>query len=1782
MIQVADLVASLRGEDDQFSRTMDVAGKAVEGLGKHTDDTLKHVREMGIALTALGTGPLIAAVKQASDFSTMLVHVQANTGITNAELATMSSGIKQLAASSGAPLDQLSEGFMRIHNSGFSASDALKILTPAMQSALSTGDDVGKVAQALGTAMHEFHIGTDQATASMNLLHTAAQLGNSTLGEFADGTTKALNLAGGFGLSLVDVAAALSTLTQSGQTARNASDGLSAAMSGFVKPTAGAMEMVQQLSRETGVNLAADFSAAGLKSRGLANAIDDVKLAVSRMGGETATQRKTLSDYADQITATGTITDAQFVAKMTKMAASIHDPTASLLQLFPNIRAFREMMLLTGSQSDAFAKNLGTLNDVMAGKLDPTAAGFAAQQATLGAQMAKLQTNVQILAINLGTVLLPPLTQLVAAVVPLVQHFADWASSHQQVVIGALAATAAIGALTVAATFLGPAIAVATGPVGILAAAGVALYEAWSHNVGGIQGIVAGMWAQVKPVFDAMTGAVGTLQRAFSSGGFGGAFASLPAALAPAREALAALGEQFVSWVGPAIPRFVEAIAGFGRAALVFVQEAAPVIGQQLLDWGRAFVAWVQPQIAPMVATLGGLLSRLGSWIANDAASVIGRQLVAWGSAFVAWVAPRIGPMVDALGGLLSRLGSWIANDALPVVARNLERWGVAFVGWVGPKIPPMLGALGGLLERLGGWVTGTALPAIGAKLEDWGRAFAAWVAPHIPPLLSALGGLLGQFGDWITGMALPAIGAKLSQWGGAFVAWVVPATVHFLQRWPSMLNGVLDAIEQAAPKIMDKLGHWADLFVDWLKANNVVPRLLTAFVAVNAAILTFIAETAIVIIQRLGTWADAFVNWVGDSLAPLKPALGLFVKTLTDWIATESKDLAGRMLQFGKDTVQGFIDGIKAKAGDLKSAAEGIPHAVMNSVKGLLGISSPSRVMAGYADDTVEGYVGRLIRRYQDFKDAGKNAASMVVTAFAGQIAAGLGDLTQGQLLAQWAATGQVIGATILGGMAGAIRATPIGDITAPGIGVGADKGREIDLDNNATVASLAIAGRDAAGKLTAGLSETVGRAIVSANRSAIASATPPVTDAHRALGRAIADALAAGYREGGDAIGQAARTAADRALATWSAMVPNFEQVAAEAAGRIKRIMAGEEPIGPAPGQQAPVTMTVDQSTIAPVASNADQIRATFAAITGQAMATSGAMAGVASATQGTAGALATSLAMLKDQTILLPDILAKLTDAKTTQDLTTAAQQAHTDLLNQENDARAQGNQALLASLQGQQQALGIQQQVEASLLRQVDQAQQVADKAAQTLATDQQRLATLQQQADAADQALETARQNLQTAQETYRTQQDQLNLKLAYDPAHAAQQGQLDAMAVQHARDVLSLDSQIQAARDAHNSRLVSQLTNQKSLLDTQYNDQRAVLEAVASQQNNIYQAQQTALSNQQQQESINNQLKKAQDAATAAASKDAQANAAVAAQQARVQADTIAANVAKQKLADVTAFKIEQDNEATFRAKRNAGELQALITDGYNLQRTQIDSISAKQAGQHATRMQQIAAENAAIAGAAPPAGTPNVATGAAANAGAVASAAASPSATLQQAIADMTKQFPKLMRDQGQLTGSLLAAGLAQGLGEQGAITYALHILSETMNAQLKKDWGIASPSRVMHEHGRNIVAGLVGGIRASEAEARAAMAGLFARPDHAGGVGVAAGGVGGGDTHISITIADGAVKVTGSAQGADADAIADKAAAVVARAIRDAVRTTSAPASPLLPGAQRATSGV
>ncbi len=319
----------------------------------------------GVAIGAALIGA--DAVKQASAYQKMITVAGNNTTLTPGGVAQMSKTVKTLASETGAPPDQLTEGFRKIVNYGYLPTDAAKIEKVGTKTALSTGANVGDTNGTLANILHEYGKGPGDAAAYANIMHLAAAQGNTTLQGFVTTGARAIDMAANLGIPFTQAAATLSALSRHEKLA-DANTQVVGMLSKIVNPSKSSQKELAKLTLSSGIDVLGDFTPAGLKRRGITGAMADLKAAT---GGD--------------------------IQKM--------------FQAIPALRGGVAAMLLTGTAGGDYKSIKGSLDKTAAGKTNPVDTAYAAYMKTLDSSVKIVKANIQLLEIEIGTRLLPAVTR---------------------------------------------------------------------------------------------------------------------------------------------------------------------------------------------------------------------------------------------------------------------------------------------------------------------------------------------------------------------------------------------------------------------------------------------------------------------------------------------------------------------------------------------------------------------------------------------------------------------------------------------------------------------------------------------------------------------------------------------------------------------------------------------------------------------------------------------------------------------------------------------------------------------------------------------------------------------------------------------------------------------------------------------------------------------------------------------------------------------------------------------------------------------------------------------------------------------------------------------------------------------------------------------------------------------------------------------------------------------------------------------------------------------------
>lgn len=265
-------------------------------------------------------------------------------------------------------------------------------------------------------------------------------------------------------------------------------------------------------------------------------------------------------------------------------------------------------------------------------------------------------------------------------------------------------------------------------------------------------------------------------------------------------EEITARAGDFIAVISDLPRRAIGGISAFLRGdmetALEYLGElesARDYIVSQLQGWARSFLAWIGPMIPPMLAQLGDLAGKVFVWIVEQRAAFV-QRLTQWGQAFVEWVTPLIPPLVAELLKIASKVLDW-AKAQVPVFAKQLSLWAEEFIAWVVVAVPPLLDALGDLLSQVLDWLIAEGPELAATFINEWVPAALGWVTQTAIDILPKLLDLVLAIGAWILGTGVPKLIQFALSMGGAIITGVVRGLGN-------LAGALMDAIRRAIQSI--------------------------------------------------------------------------------------------------------------------------------------------------------------------------------------------------------------------------------------------------------------------------------------------------------------------------------------------------------------------------------------------------------------------------------------------------------------------------------------------------------------------------------------------------------------------------------------------------------------------------------------------------------------------------------------------------------------------------------------------------------------------------------------------------------------------------------------------------------------------------------------------------------------------------------------------------------------------------------------------------------------------
>lgn len=305
-------------------------------------------------------------------------------------------------------------------------------------------------------------------------------------------------------------------------------------------------------------------------------------------------------------------------------------------------------------------------------------------------------------------------------------------------------------------------------------------------------------------------------------------------------------------------------------------------------------------------------------------------------------------PALTAFGEVFLTLGTTLANALVPIFQR------------LGPLISNVFASLATALSDV--------LMAVAPAFESLVR-FALELIQALQPLFPVVAQLAGALGSVLATALealrplLPVISDALAKVAEVISVALSEATPVLVDLAESMGTLLVEALIELLPHLIDLLDAILPLIPPIVQlAEKVLPPLIDILgmvipplASVASTILSVVIPAIEAIIKAIG-W---FIDKVGDIAKGLANAGKTIFKWFTDLpgkIWNLVKDAGKWLLETGKNIVRGLWNGIANMAGWLWDKIKGWLNGLVGGIADLLGIASPSKVMAEIGRDTARG----------------------------------------------------------------------------------------------------------------------------------------------------------------------------------------------------------------------------------------------------------------------------------------------------------------------------------------------------------------------------------------------------------------------------------------------------------------------------------------------------------------------------------------------------------------------------------------------------------------------------------------------------------------------------------------------------------------------------------------------------------------------------------------------------------------------------------------------------------
>lgn len=241
---IGSIVAKLMLNIDNFSSNLSTIQNEIENTGKKLDGLSKlgtGITSVGKTLTTSLTLPIVgigtAATKVATDFEYSMSQVKAISGATGEEFEALEDTAIQLGGSTKYSAGEVADAMTEMAKAGWTTQQILDGMSGVLDAAAASGEGLGTVSTIVADAITGFGLQASDSAKVADLLTQAANSGTIGINDLGESFKYIAPVAQSLGLNIEDCTTAVSAMSMAGIKGSQAGTSLRTMLTNLVKPT---------------------------------------------------------------------------------------------------------------------------------------------------------------------------------------------------------------------------------------------------------------------------------------------------------------------------------------------------------------------------------------------------------------------------------------------------------------------------------------------------------------------------------------------------------------------------------------------------------------------------------------------------------------------------------------------------------------------------------------------------------------------------------------------------------------------------------------------------------------------------------------------------------------------------------------------------------------------------------------------------------------------------------------------------------------------------------------------------------------------------------------------------------------------------------------------------------------------------------------------------------------------------------------------------------------------------------------------------------------------------------------------------------------------------------------------------------------------------------------------------------------------------------------------------------------------------------------------------------